>query len=206
MNASCCGWGWRSPEGTGCTKRLRGYYAPAPRIPPAVGRILHDARDSTGRAMTPTFPGMPRATTTAPKPRISKKEFEARLSPIRQELVQLQVALKNAPFKVLLITAGVSGAGRGETINTLMGWLDPRGVGTFAFREPSDEERERPLMWRYWRSLPPRGRLGIYASSWYTETLREEAGGRKALAQLDHELRRIRHFEKLLSDNDTLVI
>jgi len=156
--------------------------------------------------MTPTFPGMPRATTTAPKPRISKKEFEARLSPIRQELVQLQVALKNAPFKVLLITAGVSGAGRGETINTLMGWLDPRGVETFAFREPSDEERERPLMWRYWRSLPPRGRLGIYASSWYTETLREEAGGRKALAQLDHELRRIRHFEKLLSDNDTLVI
>ena len=149
---------------------------------------------------------MPKTTTPAEPARISKKAFEARLPVIRQELVQLQVALKEAPFKVLLITAGVDGAGRGDTINTLMGWLDPRGVETFAFRDPSDEERERPLMWRYWRSLPPRGRLGIYASSWYTETLREEARGKKALAELDHELRRIRHFEKLLSDDGTLVI
>ncbi len=47
-------------------------------------------------------------------------------------------------------------------------------------------------MWRYWRCLPTRGRIGIYAGSWYTETLREDAKGRKAIAQLDHELRRIR--------------
>ena len=138
--------------------------------------------------------------------RVTKKEYEARLPRLRQELVQLQVALKASPFKIVLITAGVDGAGRGESINTLMGWLDPRGVDTFAFRTPSDEERERPLMWRFWRSLPSEGRIGIYAGSWYTETLREEARGKKALAELDHELRRIRHFEKLLSENGTLVV
>jgi AMP-polyphosphate phosphotransferase len=138
--------------------------------------------------------------------RISKKDYEARLPDLRHELVQLQVELKDAPFKIILITAGVDGAGRGEAINTLMGWLDPRGVETFAFRDPSDEESERPLMWRFWRGLPIAGRIGIYAGSWYTETLREEARSKKALAELDHELRRIRHFEKLLSDNGTLVI
>lgn len=138
--------------------------------------------------------------------RLSKKAYEARLPGLREELVQLQVQLKEAPMSILLIVAGIEGAGRGETINTLSGWLDPRGVETFSFREPSDEERERPLMWRYWNSLPPAGRIGIFAGSWYTETLRDEARGRKGQAQLKLELQRIRHFEKLLSDNGTLIV
>jgi polyphosphate:AMP phosphotransferase len=87
-----------------------------------------------------------------------------------------------------------------------MGWLDPRGVKTIAVQQPTDEERERPLMWRFWRDLPTAGSIGIFVGSWYTETLREEARGKKALAELDHELRRIRHFERLLADNGTLVI
>lgn len=138
--------------------------------------------------------------------RLSRKAYEARLPRLREELVQLQVSLKDAPFRILLILAGVEGAGRGDLINTLNGWLDPRGVETFAFHQMTDEERERPLMWRYWRSLPAAGRIGVYAESWYTETLRAETNERKALAQLDHELERIRHFEKLLSDDDTLIV
>lgn len=142
----------------------------------------------------------------ATESRLSRKAYEARLPRLREQLVQLQVALKDAPFRVLLILAGVEGAGRGEVINTLNGWLDPRGVETFAFGEPTDEERQRPWMWRYWRSLPAAGRIGVYAESWYTETLRAETTKRKALAELDHELERIRHFEKLLTDDGTLVV
>jgi AMP-polyphosphate phosphotransferase len=138
--------------------------------------------------------------------RVSKKVYEARLPSLRADLIQMQVLLKEAPFKVILIIAGVDGAGRGEVLNALGEWLDPRGVETFSFHPPSDEERDRPLMWRYWRNLPARGRIGLFAGSWYTETLREEARSKKELAELDHELRRIRHFEKLLSDNGTLVL
>ena len=125
---------------------------------------------------------------------------------LREQLVQLQVQLKTAPFPVLLVIAGVEGAGRGDLINTLNGWLDPRGVDTVAFQAPTDEERERPLMWRFWRSLPPRGRMGIFAGSWYTETLREEVLGARTTAQLDDELARIRRFEQLLADDGTLIL
>jgi polyphosphate:AMP phosphotransferase len=149
--------------------------------------------------------GKSSATTTRPA-KLSKRDYDARLAEIRHQLVQLQVRLKEAPFKIILIVAGFDGAGRGESINSLYGWLDPRGVEIFSFRAPSDEETERPLMWRYWRSLPTRGRLGIYPGSWYTETLDAELRSRKALGDLDHELRRIRHFEKLLSDNGTLIV
>ena len=117
----------------------------------------------------------------------------------------MQIELQKAPFKFVLIVAGVEGAGRGDALNTLMGWLDPRGVETFAFHRPTDEERERPLMWRFWRGLPVAGRIGIYTGSWYTETLREEARSKGAIIKLDHELRRIRHFEKLLAEEGTLV-
>jgi len=36
--------------------------------------------------------------------------------------------------------------------------MDPRHIRVAAFGEPSDEERERPPMWRYWRELPRRER------------------------------------------------
>src|SRR4051794_7248338 len=93
--------------------------------------------------------------------RLSRKDYEARLPKLRERLVQLQIKLKDAPFKVLLIVAGVKGSGRGDLINTLSGWLDPRGVETFSFHEPTDEERERPLMWRYWRGPPRLRRFGV---------------------------------------------
>jgi len=138
--------------------------------------------------------------------RLSRKDYEARVPKLREALVQLQVQLKESPFKILLIIAGFEGAGRGEVINTLSGWLDPRGVETFAFQQPTDEERERPFMWRFWRSLPTCGRLGIYAGSWYTEALREETFNAKTTAEINQELECIRHFEKMLTDNGTLVV
>jgi polyphosphate:AMP phosphotransferase len=145
-------------------------------------------------------------TKTTATPRLSRKEFEARVPKLREDLVQLQVQLKASRFKILLIIAGFEGAGRGDVINTLSGWLDPRGVETFALQEPTDEERERPFMWRFWRSLPASGRLGIYAGSWYTEALREETFSRKSASEINRELERIRHFEKLLADNGTLIV
>ncbi len=137
---------------------------------------------------------------------LSKKVYDTRAASLREQLVQLQVRLKDSPFKILLLVAGVEGAGSGELINTLGGWFDPRGVETFALREPSDEERERPFLWRFWRSLPSYGRIGIYAGSWYTETLRAKLKDSFSSRQLAPQLERIRHFEKLHADNGTLII
>jgi polyphosphate:AMP phosphotransferase len=151
------------------------------------------------------MPNSKRRRPPAPE-RISKKIYEARVAQLRERLVSLQVELKEQPFKLLLIVAGVAGAGRGDLLNALGGWLDPRGVETFNFDGPTDEERARPFLWRFWRSLPSAGKIGIYAGSWYTQTLNEEARNKKALAALDHDLERIRHFEKALVDNDTLIL
>jgi len=141
-----------------------------------------------------------------PKQRIAKRVYQARSARLREQLVQLQVALKQAPFKVLLILAGPEGAGRGNLLHTLAEWLDPRGVETFSYHPPTESEQAHPHQWRFWRSLPASGRIGLYAGSWYTETLREEAQGKRALGHIAQEAERIREFEKLLSDGGTLIV
>ena len=140
------------------------------------------------------------------KQRLSKKIYQARASGLREQLVQLQVELKQVPFKVLLIVAGPEGAGRGSLLSTLAEWLDPRGVETFSYHAPTENELAHPHQWRFWRSLPGIGRIGLYAGSWYTETLRDEARSKSALGHIANEAERIRDFEKLLVDGGTLIV
>ena len=71
---------------------------------------------------------------------------------------------KLAKFPVIILVSGVDGAGRGETVNLLNEWMDPRFIQTHGMGEPSDEELDRPMMWRFWRELPPKGRIGIFSA------------------------------------------
>ena len=79
-------------------------------------------------------------------------------------------------FPVVILISGVDGSGKGETINLFYsGWT--RGISTLAFSAPSDEERSRPYMWRYWRALPPQGKIGIFAGSWYSQPIADSIMG-----------------------------
>src|SRR4051794_28462265 len=98
--------------------------------------------------------------------RIPKQEYKRRVPKLRAELLEAQQELVRGRVPLIVIFAGVDGAGKGETVNLLNEWMDPRWVITRAYGEPSDEESERPEYWRYWRDLPPKGRNGFFLSSW----------------------------------------
>ena len=138
--------------------------------------------------------------------RLSKKAYEARLPDVRAALVRMQVELKSAKFPVILVIGGVDASGKGDVINILNGWLDPRGFETFAFHEPTDEERERPAMWRYWRTLPANGRMAIYAGGWHADALHEDPRSARELAQFDIMLRRYAWFEGQLAAGGALIV
>ncbi|WP_349431544.1 polyphosphate:AMP phosphotransferase [Methylomarinum sp. Ch1-1] len=91
-------------------------------------------------------------------------------------------------------------------INLLNEWMDPRYMRTIAFAEPSDEERERPKFWRFWRTLPGKGSIGIYVGSWYSEPLAQRVYGETGDDQLQVQLMHIRQLEQLLSDDGALII
>ncbi|MGY8675391.1 MAG: zeta toxin family protein, partial [Verrucomicrobiia bacterium] len=73
---------------------------------------------------------------------------------LRSRLLDAQFALQRARRPVVVIIAGMDGAGKGEVVHRLNEWLDPRGVDTVAFWAKTADEEEHPRFWRYWRVLP----------------------------------------------------
>ena len=139
--------------------------------------------------------------------KLTKSVYRAAVPGLRAALLDAQVNLfEKRKTPVVVLISGQDGAGKGETINVLYEWMDPRFISTLAFSEPSDEERERPPMWRYWRSLPPKGRVGIFAGSWYSDPIRERIQGEISLKELDARAEQINRFEEMLVDEGALVL
>jgi polyphosphate:AMP phosphotransferase len=140
---------------------------------------------------------------------VDKGAFDARVPELRAALLQAQFALKDRKeFPVVLLVGGVEGGGRGETVNALTSWLDPRHVEVNGLGEPSDEEMERPRMWRFWRALPPAGKIGVFFGSWYTYPILQAAmgKGRTRWAKLDKRIDEIVRFERMLAEEGALVL
>jgi len=137
---------------------------------------------------------------------VSRREFKAQVPQLRTELLELQQQLRSAGFAVIAVFAGVDGAGKSETVNVLNEWMDPRGLLTRAFDPPTPEEQERPHFWRYWLALPPKGRIGLYLSSWYSQPLVDRVYDKIDQATFDQSLNRVTTFEKELADDGTLIL
>jgi polyphosphate:AMP phosphotransferase len=138
--------------------------------------------------------------------RIDKDVWDREVPALREALLDAQFDLTTAKFPVIILVAGVDGAGKSETVNTLNEWMDPRHIQTHGLAEPSDEELERPYMWRYWRLLPPQGRMGIFDGSWYTWPILERANGRTKTSDLDQDMARVARFEQMLIHEGALVL
>jgi polyphosphate:AMP phosphotransferase len=139
--------------------------------------------------------------------KLSKGEYK-RIEPVlRAELLDTQyLLLKDAKVPVIVLISGVRGAGKGETVNLLNEWMDPRHIHTHAFDNPTDEERDRPPMWRYWRALPPKGRIGILFGSWYTSPIIERVFKRSSGSEMMRSVGEINRFEKMLADDGAVIL
>ena len=139
--------------------------------------------------------------------KLGKTEFKREEPKLRQRLLALQYQLLDAgKFPVVILVNGVDGAGKGETVNLLNEWMDPRHIYTRAFGETTDVERTRPEMWRFWQALPPKGRIGILFGSWYTDPILQRVMGRDKRAEFARRLERIRHFERMLVSEGALLL
>ena len=126
---------------------------------------------------------------------------------LRSALLNAQYDLHlDGRFAVLVLIAGVEGAGKGETVNLLNAWMDPRHILTTAFGTPSDEESERPPPWRFWRALPPRGRIGIFFGAWHTQPLLQRVMGDAGPADLARATAAIQRLEQMLCDEGVLLV
>jgi polyphosphate:AMP phosphotransferase len=138
---------------------------------------------------------------------VDKAAYRREEAKLREALLDAQYDLKQLRrFPVLILIAGVEGAGKSETVNLLNEWMDPRHIHTSGFFQPSDEERERPEQWRFWRALPPRGDIGIFFGAWHTMPIVRRVLGEIDEGEFSRQIAEIQRLEKMLCDEGVLLL
>ena len=120
-------------------------------------------------------------------------------------------------WSLLLLFQAMDAAGKDGTIKHVMSGVNPQGCQVFSFKQPSREDLDHDFMWRYIKSLPDRGRIGIFNRSYYEEVMvvrvHHEILKRQRLpAQMigkkiwDERLSDIAQFEDYLSRQGTIIL
>jgi PPK2 family polyphosphate:nucleotide phosphotransferase len=102
----------------------------------------------------------------------SKKQFKKMLREHVEAMSEIQKLLyASNRYAVLLIFQAMDAAGKDSAIKHVMSGVNPQGCQVFSFKHPSLEELDHDFLWRTTRSLPERGRIGIFNRSYYEEVL-----------------------------------
>ncbi|MEZ5429494.1 MAG: polyphosphate kinase 2 family protein [Pyrinomonadaceae bacterium] len=121
-------------------------------------------------------------------------------------------------YALLIIFQAMDAAGKDGAIKHVMSGLNPQGTQVFSFKAPSAEERDHDYLWRAAKSLPERGRIGIFNRSYYEEVLvvrvhPEILQDRNLPDHIKQDpsiwqqrFDQIRKFEKHLTENGTQVL
>jgi polyphosphate:AMP phosphotransferase len=131
--------------------------------------------------------------------KLDKDTYKKEAPGVRTALLAVQERIATTDIAPIIVIAGAEGAGKSETVSLLLEWMDARGIETHVMWAPTDEERERPEFWRFWRALPPRGKIGIFFGSWYTRPVVQHALGDIDAVEFERAMRRIREFERMLT-------
>lgn len=113
-----------------------------------------------------------RAPTSPPKKAPRKKGLKRALAGCIEAMEPLQRRLyADDRHAVLLVFQALDAAGKDGTIRAVTTGLNPAGFQVHSFKAPSIEELDHDFLWRIWRRLPQRGRIGVFNRSHYEETL-----------------------------------
>lgn len=144
------------------------------------------------------------------------------LADIKEKLNGFQETLYAADSRsVLIIFQAMDAAGKDSAIEHVMTGFNPQGCQVYSFKTPTSAEYEHDFLWRHYKALPERGRIGIHNRSHYENVLvckvhpeyimNERIPGYEDVKKIDKEFwnkryESIRNFEKHISDNGIVII
>lgn len=149
---------------------------------------------------------------------MKKEEAKETLNEGIQILAEMQDKLwAQDQYALLMILQALDAAGKDSTIKHVMSGVNPQGVDVHSFKVPSSEELDHDYLWRNFKALPARGRIGIFNRSYYEEVLAvrvhpEFLAGQKLPPSLkdkniwNRRFEEINNFEKYLVDNGIIVV
>ncbi len=123
----------------------------------------------------------------------------------------------NNRYALLIIFQAMDAAGKDGTIRHVMSGINPQGCQIFSFKHPSKEDLDHTFLWHSMCALPERGRIGIFNRSYYEDVLitrvhpkllehQQLPPGKRGKAFWASRFEDIRHFERHLTSNGTLIL
>ena len=153
---------------------------------------------------------------------LSKQDAKEQLAKDIEKLSELQSMLyAQDRYSILIIFQAMDAAGKDGTIKHVMSGINPQGCQVYSFKQPSAEELDHDYLWRINRSLPERGRIGIFNRSHYEDVLIAKVNpeiilsnklpGVETINDIDPDFwkrryRQINDFERYLTENGTIVL
>lgn len=152
----------------------------------------------------------------------NKEDGLLELEEIKAELSNFQEILYAADsHSILIVFQAMDAAGKDSAIAHVMSGLNPQGCQVYSFKTPTSEEYEHDFLWRHYKALPERGRIGIHNRSHYENVLvckvhpeyvlNERIPGYTERNKIGKDFWKkryesIRDFEKHLVNNGTVVV
>lgn len=128
------------------------------------------------------------------------------LRKLQQRLTEATTAKDFRARGLVIVFEGNDAAGKGGAIRRVRAALDPRRFRVHGVAAPTDEERARPYLWRFWRNIPRRGDTAIFDRSWYGRVLVERVEGFAAEDDWRRAYQEINDFERQLVDAHYCVV
>jgi PPK2 family polyphosphate:nucleotide phosphotransferase len=151
-----------------------------------------------------------------------KENGTKELEEVKKRLSDFQETLYAADSNaVLIIFQAMDAAGKDSAIQHVMSGLNPQGCQVYSFKTPTSEEYDHDFLWRHYKALPERGRIGIHNRSHYENVLvckvhpeyvlNEHIPGYHDVKKIDaafwkRRYESIRNFEQHLSANGTVIV
>jgi len=138
--------------------------------------------------------------------RLKKADYDERLTAAQDRLARTAADKRLKRTPIVLAFEGHDAAGKGSSIRRLVRALDPRRFTVHSIGAPTDEEKVRPYLWRFWRRLPAPGRIAIFDRSWYGRVLVERVDGLASAAEWTRAYAEINAFEEELVDHGHILV
>ncbi len=133
-------------------------------------------------------------------------DYDADLLALQARLSKIQTAYIIHGKSAIIACEGWDASGKGGAISRLTAGWDPRFFEVWPIAAPSEEERVRHFLWRFWKRLPGRGDINIFDRTWYGRVLVERVEGYASEADWRRGYDEINEFEAQQRDNGVTLI
>lgn len=135
-----------------------------------------------------------------------EKELERRLAQARAELAEKQIKIKERNLPVLVVLEGWDAAGKGSVLGKVIRNMDPRFFKVAVMHKPTEEEKRKPFLYRYFVKIPEAGKFMFLDGSWMDEVTKGYLKGVLKEQDYRNRIQSIRRFERQLTDNGYLLM